>query len=485
MIAFQYLQHLAAIRYTRVADLIASGQLSFAISRCHQAIRKNEIVPDNEFHLIELHHCCADLSLLIGNPEEAEDWYRKAAKLCNPDTHSHYYTLRAAGLQALFRNRLENATACFHKITHTAMPAGLQSLHYEAALMLSAIFYETGPRPLARQTLQAMAESARQGQQAEWLALSQLFARETELLAALHTSEHLKDDMCWKAYDDDGLICIKTPRNELTAELPVARLIQARRKHLDLLESLTQGGRVDTAQLQAIFNSMGSHLSRQYREVLVLEMAMASIPAQKANILEILLANLQLPHLGSSGLPTGLVTSVQKQILYCFSKLRFMQGHVEDGMLLYQQYSMYSMVFMRDNFRIVNRYISEVNTEHGVVHDEISIRLPARYRRAYQYMAAKLHLKDLSITEVAEFIGVSERALQIAFKEYANITPREALRRLRMEKIREELVRSEENHAGNLMDVAMKYGIQNRTSLATGYRKYYNEVPSATVAKKA
>ena len=108
--------------------------------------------------------------------------------------------------------------------------------------------------------------------------------------------------------------------------------------------------------------------------------------------------------------------------------------------------------------------------------------MPAKYRRAYRYLMENLDQRDLSVRELAAQIGVTERALQAAFKTYLGLSPSELIRQRRMERIREELTR-EDGSATGVLDAAHKWGIQHRSTLINSYRKVFNDAPSETLAR--
>jgi transcriptional regulator GlxA family with amidase domain len=94
-------------------------------------------------------------------------------------------------------------------------------------------------------------------------------------------------------------------------------------------------------------------------------------------------------------------------------------------------------------------------------------------------MQAHLGQNDLSVQDIADTIHVSARALQQAFKKYLGESPTEVLRRRRIEHVHGALL----NHSndGLIMDVAKKFGIKNRTTLTSEYRKLYSQLPSSTL----
>jgi AraC-like DNA-binding protein len=113
--------------------------------------------------------------------------------------------------------------------------------------------------------------------------------------------------------------------------------------------------------------------------------------------------------------------------------------------------------------------------------DDISARLPAKYRRAYRYMQENLNRHDLSVREIAAEVGVTERALQSAFKNFLGLSPTELIRRQRMERIRAELLSDSLESERSVLRIANKWGVQNRSTLVSGYRKEFQEAPSETL----
>jgi transcriptional regulator GlxA family with amidase domain len=85
----------------------------------------------------------------------------------------------------------------------------------------------------------------------------------------------------------------------------------------------------------------------------------------------------------------------------------------------------------------------------------------------------------LSVQDIADFIDVSARALQQAFRKYLGESPTEVLRRRRIEQVHGALLNVSNDTL--IMDVAKKFGIKNRSTLTSEYRKLYAELPSKTL----
>ena len=110
------------------------------------------------------------------------------------------------------------------------------------------------------------------------------------------------------------------------------------------------------------------------------------------------------------------------------------------------------------------------------------MRLPAKYRRAYRYIVTHLSERNLCIREVAAEIGVTERALQSVFRSHLGISPTELIRRCRMERIRADLL-NPTSKMSSIFEAAQKWGIFNRSTLASAYREYFKETPNETLMR--
>ena len=167
------------------------------------------------------------------------------------------------------------------------------------------------------------------------------------------------------------------------------------------------------------------------------------------------------------------------ELCYCFYKTSKDHG---DSVMASEYYRNY-LILSANRTRLgadVGHYCEAQKSQHTyMLSDDVSARLPAKYRRAYQYMLTHLDDTNLSIQDIADVIDVSARALQQAFKKYLGESPTEVLRRRRIERIHGALLNI--SNSTLIMDVAKKYGINNRTTLTSGYRKLYAELPSQTL----
>ncbi len=168
------------------------------------------------------------------------------------------------------------------------------------------------------------------------------------------------------------------------------------------------------------------------------------------------------------------------ELRYCASRLHVMNGRHSDALRCYRQHAQLSLARLRFELTRVpySRFLEQ--QERAEQADADQLRLPPRYRRAYQFMLDHLHDRTLSVRRIAAEIDVTERALQMAFRNHLGLTPAELLRKLRMACIRTEL----QQMAGrdSVLAVASRWGMGNRSTLAHNYRQQFGEAPSATAA---
>jgi AraC-like DNA-binding protein len=84
----------------------------------------------------------------------------------------------------------------------------------------------------------------------------------------------------------------------------------------------------------------------------------------------------------------------------------------------------------------------------------------------------------LTISLVAREVGISERALQLAYRRYRGTTPREALNRIRMDAARNRLLSA--NPEDTISQVALDCGFAHVGRFSVAYRERFGESPSQT-----
>lgn len=107
---------------------------------------------------------------------------------------------------------------------------------------------------------------------------------------------------------------------------------------------------------------------------------------------------------------------------------------------------------------------------------------PGHVRRAEEFIRANAG-KAITVESVAGAAGCSVRGLQLAFRRFRNTTPMAALRQARLERAREEILRSDGSLS--VIDVASRHGFGHPSRFSETYRQAFGESPSETLRARA
>lgn len=118
---------------------------------------------------------------------------------------------------------------------------------------------------------------------------------------------------------------------------------------------------------------------------------------------------------------------------------------------------------------------------HTALHAPVEIGLPSggKTRAAVEYMIANAHL-PIRTEDVAEAVGMSQRSLQAAFRREHDITAIDYLRRVRLDRVQEELRRSDPGRA-TVAEVAQRWGFAHLGRFSASYTNRFGEYPSTTL----
>jgi AraC-like DNA-binding protein len=108
--------------------------------------------------------------------------------------------------------------------------------------------------------------------------------------------------------------------------------------------------------------------------------------------------------------------------------------------------------------------------------------LPRGVRRALDAMRANVG-RDWTVVDLATAAGVSSRTLQRQFKMFLGKTPHAALRDIRFDCARRELLQSLPEE--KVMDLALRCGFAHCGRFSIEYRRRYGETPSQTLKRQA
>jgi AraC-like DNA-binding protein len=105
---------------------------------------------------------------------------------------------------------------------------------------------------------------------------------------------------------------------------------------------------------------------------------------------------------------------------------------------------------------------------------------PALVRRAERFMADNAE-SAITVSDVADHLGVSVRSLQLGFRSWRNATPNAFLREIRLHRVREALLCAETQTS--VTTVALRYGFSNLGRFSAYYQATFGEAPSATLRR--
>jgi len=91
--------------------------------------------------------------------------------------------------------------------------------------------------------------------------------------------------------------------------------------------------------------------------------------------------------------------------------------------------------------------------------------------------------RDWTVVDLATAAGVSSRTLQRQFKMFLGKTPHAALRDIRFDCARRELLQSLPEE--KVMDLALRCGFAHCGRFSIEYRRRYGETPSQTLKRQA
>lgn len=107
---------------------------------------------------------------------------------------------------------------------------------------------------------------------------------------------------------------------------------------------------------------------------------------------------------------------------------------------------------------------------------------PRVVRRVVELVDAAPH-RAFSVADLAAHAGVSERSLHAAFRRQLGTSPMSYLRRRRLERARDELLRGDPGLGATVTDIALRYGFAHAGRFAAAYRQRFGEPPSATLRR--
>jgi AraC-like DNA-binding protein len=126
-----------------------------------------------------------------------------------------------------------------------------------------------------------------------------------------------------------------------------------------------------------------------------------------------------------------------------------------------------------DGFAALNRFDAPLEAREAQI-------CAARVRAAEAYIRAHSDL-PLTVSQIADAVGIGARSLQAAFRDSLGVTPRERLTELRFERARARLLSADATTT--VSGAALDSGFAHLGRFSVEYRQRYGESPSDTLAR--
>jgi AraC-like DNA-binding protein len=105
---------------------------------------------------------------------------------------------------------------------------------------------------------------------------------------------------------------------------------------------------------------------------------------------------------------------------------------------------------------------------------------PTTLSRAISFIEARAG-DDIGLIDIARAACVTPRAVQISFRRHLDTTPLAHLRRVRLDRAREQLRAADPGQGSTVTAVAARWGFASPSRFTVHYRARYGELPSHTL----
>lgn len=404
--------------------------------------------------------------LAIGRAEHAEELFQKQLRLYDslPRAQVRWLTSLDRGYLSLSLNKPGRAAESFNVVADAAdVPLPLR---LEALLGMTRASQGVGEQRRAARTLAHAVHLAKDENSVRGRLLDAA-GLELEVMRALRNFDEPVSGGCHMAQ----MSGFARPLRELAKDLSDIPLVSHRLRFLAALVDQDLGSLRGSIQLLDELQWWQERCLHQVEEVGRIEAALALLDHGKAR-----LAGEILGPLASDAAQQH--HSHVIELKYCASRFHALQGRHAEALRSFRQHASRAQTRLRTEL-LRMPYSRFLEKRDRVDHtDADQLRLPIRYRRAYQFIQEHLTERTLSIRGVASHIEVSERALQNAFRLHLGLTPAEVIRQLRMARIRTEI--QETSGREGVLEVARRWGLSSRSALVQNYRQQFGETPTAT-----
>jgi AraC-like DNA-binding protein len=119
-------------------------------------------------------------------------------------------------------------------------------------------------------------------------------------------------------------------------------------------------------------------------------------------------------------------------------------------------------------------------TPDDSVAPDVTDATPLTVRRAIDFIETAAE-EDISVAQIAAAAHVTVRAVQLAFQHHLDTTPMRYLRRVRLERARDDLRAADPSCGHTVTDVAAHWGFLSPGRFSALYRNTFGELPSHTL----
>ncbi|MFM0735961.1 helix-turn-helix transcriptional regulator [Paraburkholderia xenovorans] len=420
----------------------------------------------------------SDALLLLDRDEEAEQEYRRAQKACrSADDRLRIMSCRNAGWQALKRARYFAAHSCFARMASDDGATLEQAI--EASIGMGIVHHLMGQQRHAAEALEQAGQLAREADDPLWRDTVALLALDCAVRIEVCGSACLADHAFWQSGRESDAFITGAAAQRLSPEaLHATRvprpLIDNHLDYLRQLHAVSDGDAAASLRLAAIAADGAFWPGHSVPAEAKIAAVLAALGGGFGAMAERLLDTLTKREM------EGVAPRWNLDLLYARAKVAQQRGQMQSALQLYASYSREALHCLRSEAVQAPVAGSRRSASAPTSSDDIAMRLPAKYRRAYRYIVEHIADHGLTTREVAAHIQVTERALQMMFKHSLGVSPGALIRQMRLEGIRDEL-RTDARGGVTVLDTARRWGVNSRSTLVKSYRKQFNESPSETL----
>ncbi len=137
------------------------------------------------------------------------------------------------------------------------------------------------------------------------------------------------------------------------------------------------------------------------------------------------------------------------------------------------------MVSQFENMLVNMLLTNQHNNYSSVIHNDSVSIAPYFVKRVEHYIQDNAH-KPIAINDMAEYAGVSSRALFTGFRKYRNTTPMRHLKEVRLQYVHEDLKRACVGQ-DKVITIAYNWGFSHLGHFSTDYKRRFGETPYETL----